>query len=259
MRYKFKHVFILSFVVPYISLADDFSSESVVNNATDTDVAVIDGTVQPDSISVEDQLGILSKQLTNFQQQNYIERIDQVQQDLQNLRGIMDVQSHEIESLKMQLADAYTKKNIANTTVGLSENGAKVALVASTESKNNAEIEAYQTAFTYLKSRDYGKSLRLFNEFLTDYPEGKYAPNAHYWLGEIYLLQGEYSLAESNLKHVIENSTENNKTPDAILKLAMVYVNMKNTDKARELVMVLEKKYPNTTAARMAKIQLGSL
>jgi len=257
MRHKFKHVFILSFVVPYISLAYEPTSAGVLNDTT-TDVTVVDGTAQFDSISVEDQLGILSKQLTNFQQQNYIERFDQVQQDIQSLRGIVDVQSHEIENLKTQLAAVGGKSSGATTEKAVTNIENKGAVnVAGTA--NNEEIKHYQTAFNYLKSRDYAKSLRLFNEFITDFPDGKYTPNAHYWLGEIYLLQGEYSLAETNLKHVIENSAGHNKTPDAILKLAMVYVNMKNTDKARELVAQLEKQYPNTTAARMAKIQLGSL
>ena len=208
-------------------------------------------------MSIQEQLGALSKQLTHFQQQNYIEKIHEVQKEVQALRGMIDVQSHELSTLKQQLSNAKSSLGVPQQEkIIISDNNhdAKEPNLSVDEETNR-----YKSAFTYLKNKDYDNAIANFNKFVVDFPTGNYTPNCHYWLGEIYILQGKNELAEANLQKVITNFPEHNKVPDAILKLAVVNVNMKKLDIARDYIKTLEKDYPTTTAARMAKLQLGSI
>ena len=39
-----------------------------------------------------------------------------------------------------------------------------------------------------MQGRQFEKAITSFNQFLQQYPDGQYAANAHYWLGELYLV-----------------------------------------------------------------------
>ena len=50
--------------------------------------------------------------------------------------------------------------------------------------KGADERSQYDAAFDTLRAGDYAESARRFQAFLEHYPDGVYAPNARYWLGE---------------------------------------------------------------------------
>lgn len=245
MKINFKQIMFVSIIAPHIIFAADTNYEAPENY--EQQVAAIEDSA-PDFISVQERLNSLSQQLDNFQQQNYIEKINAVQKEVQTLRGIVDMQSHQLEALRQQFAKTDSKPKLA---------------APSATSLNNAPVDneasQYNAAFNYLKNRDYDKAVVLFNKFLSQHSDGTYAPNVHYWLGEIYLLQGKYELAESNLATVIATYPSHSKVPDSMLKLAMVYLNTNKLPQAKALVARLGEQYPESTANRMAKMQLGSI
>src|SRR5690606_14503292 len=65
------------------------------------------------------------------------------------------------------------------------------------------ERSAYEQAFDALKSGDYVASADLFLAFLQAYPEGVYAPNARYWLGESYYVTQNYEMAREQFEVLV--------------------------------------------------------
>jgi len=244
--YTNRSLWLLVLALPCVGMADSIE-DGFLSGAEEA--VVVEATPAESTSDIQAQVARLDQQLQHVQQQDYLAKISQLQQEIQALRGAMDVQTHDLALLKQQMLPHGTAVTPALPKVTTSV----------TEVGDNTEVAEYQAAFNYLKSRDYAHATRSFNTFLSAYPHGKYSPNAHYWLGEIYLLQGQYTMAEENLRQVIEQHQEHNKTPDAMLKLAMVYVNTQQPDQAKVLVSQLQAKYPDTTAAKMAKMQLGSL
>ena len=249
MRRVLTKIIIVGFFLPGIT----FANEVVNPNQAAGQTEIAENSY---GLSIQEQLGALSKQLTHFQQQNYIEKIQDVQKEVQALRGMIDVQSHELNTLKQQLAN---KKPSLDTSQQEIIPNSYNPETKEQKSLVDEETNRYKSAFTYLKNKDYDNAITNFNKFVVDFPTGNYTPNCHYWLGEIYILQGKNELAEANLQKVVTNFPSHNKVPDAILKLAVVNVSMKKLDVARNYVKILEKEYSNTTAARMAKLQLGSI
>lgn len=245
-KQHFRAIWILALALPYVGLAD--ATVTSMPEAMD-EAVVVEAVPVQNTTDVGAQLIRLDQQLQHLQQEDYLAKIAQLQQEIQSLRGVVDMQAHDLQLIKQRLSEQHVVAQSASSVVSHPP----------AISVEKTEVTQYQAAFSYLKSRDYAKAIRLFNQFLSDYPQGKYSPNAHYWLGEIYLLQGQYALAESNLRQVIEQHEGHNKTPDAMLKLAMVYINTQQPEQAKVLVSQLSAKYPDTTAAKMAKIQLGNV
>ena len=69
-----------------------------------------------------------------------------------------------------------------------------------------------------------------------DYPNSPYVPNAWYWLGEIYLLQGQTEDARQAFTIVAEQYADHRKAMDATFKLGKIYHQLGDTARARTLL-----------------------
>jgi len=87
-----------------------------------------------------------------------------------------------------------------------------------------------------LQQKDYDGAIAALNQYLADYPQGTYAPNSQYWLGEIYLLQNDLAEAQRWFSQLIEQFPNDRKASDAKYKLGRVYFQMGEKDRAEALL-----------------------
>ena len=83
--------------------------------------------------------------------------------------------------------------------------------------------EQYEAAYDLLRRRRMDDSAQAFQAYVNDHPQGRFVANAHYWLGEIYLLQNKLGDAEDAFATVKENFSGDQKAEDAAYKLGRVY------------------------------------
>ncbi|MCD9027444.1 tol-pal system protein YbgF [Luteimonas sp. BDR2-5] len=121
------------------------------------------------------------------------------------------------------------------------------------------ERGAYEHAFDALKNARYAESADLFQQFLQQYPQGSYAPNAIYWLGESYYVTQNYPLAEEQFRALIQRYPTHDKTPGALLKVGLSQYGMKDLDAAEATLESVGKQYPGTDAARTASDRLRAI
>jgi tol-pal system protein YbgF len=124
---------------------------------------------------------------------------------------------------------------------------------------SGAEKQEYQQAYNELRNGRTNQSIEQFNAYLSKYPEGVYANNAQYWLGEAYRVNKDNNAASKAFNDVIEKYPNGAKVPDAILKLGYIEVERKNLEKAREYLTRVTTDYPNTPAALLAAKKLLKL
>jgi tol-pal system protein YbgF len=117
----------------------------------------------------------------------------------------------------------------------------------------------YQQGFSLLKSKQYDRALSQFKDYINKYPQGRYAVNAHFWMGEISYLQGKYAVAKKSFEVVVKNHPKDTKVPDALLKLAIIATDTGHKQQAEEMLAQIQKKYPGTTPARLAMIRAQEL
>jgi tol-pal system protein YbgF len=108
---------------------------------------------------------------------------------------------------------------------------------------NSAEMKAnYDNASDLLlKQRDTEGAALAFKQHVVDFPASPYVANAYYWLGEIYLLQGQDELARQAFTAVVEQHVGHSKTMDASFKLGKIYHQLGDNKRARELLEIVTK------------------
>ncbi|MET0156196.1 MAG: tol-pal system protein YbgF [Rickettsiales bacterium] len=92
--------------------------------------------------------------------------------------------------------------------------------------------ELYDQALNALKNEDYPTSQNLFNRFLQTHKDHPLVSNAHYWLGESYYAEKNYSDAAVHFLNGYQSAPDAHKAPDNLLKLAMSLRYMKKRDEA---------------------------
>jgi tol-pal system protein YbgF len=119
------------------------------------------------------------------------------------------------------------------------------------------EATAYGAAYALVQSRQFDQAIPAFQKFLQNYPDGEYAANAHYWLGELYLVKQPPDLEASRQSFalLLSQYPDNSKAPDALYKLGKVQFLKGNREKAREYLDLVIKQYEGTNNAvvKMAK------
>ncbi len=198
---------------------------------------------------------------------NLFLQIQQLQQDVMRLNGQVEEQAHELRQLKEQSLQRYMEldKRLASGATaapGANADAPAPAVAAPTERPNDSdprdvpapqpgEQAAYDAAYALVAGRQFDRAVPAFQEFLRDYPGSRYSANAHYWLGELYLVIDPPDLEASRQSFalLISEYPENPKAPDALYKLGKVQFMKGNREKAREYLDLVISQYGATHPA----------
>ena len=226
-------------------------------------------------------------------------QVQQLQEEVRQLRGQMDQQSHELKNLKARQRDQYldldsrlgelqkapvipavktnttpppviTATPIASNTGQApdTDNQAANTTLASTDTTQTDPVEpapaiddktAYQAAFTNLRELRYTEAAEGFYAFMENYPDSPLAGNAQYWLGESYYVTRNYDFALESFQALLANYPESKKVPDAWLKIGYTYYEMKDYPKALDILNRVKQDYPDTTLAKLADSRLQTM
>ncbi|MBQ7607697.1 MAG: tol-pal system protein YbgF [Desulfovibrionaceae bacterium] len=115
------------------------------------------------------------------------------------------------------------------------------------------EDASYQQALSLARKGRSSESIQKFNEYLSKYPNGKYAPNASYWIGECYYSQGKYREALGKYEEVNAKYPTHHKNADALLKSGMAYKRLGDSSNASAKYSELQQSFPSSEAARRAR------
>lgn len=125
------------------------------------------------------------------------------------------------------------------------------------EAAQITDKQAYQDAFALVRERKFNEAAQQFESFLSTYADSPRLPNAHYWLGEIYLAQGKHAPSEQAFTQVVEQFGDSRKAPDAMYKLGILYKQQGNLEKYTAYMAKVVEMYPDTSAARLAESALS--
>ena len=122
-----------------------------------------------------------------------------------------------------------------------------------------AERAAYDQAFEALKNGQYAEAARRFQSFIDQYPNGEFAPNAQYWLGESYYVTQNYQVALEAFQRLLADFPSSNKVPDALLKVGYSQYELKHWDEAEATLNRVIQQFPDSTVSRLAQGRLRAL
>lgn len=178
-------------------------------------------------------------------------RVQQLEEEIRRLNGLVEEQASLLTRLQDQSLERYVEVDrrlamiAAGEAVEVSEDLPQPtdSLVAGDADETAepkppelGEQEAYQAAYAMVRERQFSGALTSFDSFLSEYPFGRFAPNAHYWLGELYLVVEpvDPEAARQNFQVLLDQYPNDRKVPDALYKLGRVHALKGNTERSRE-------------------------
>ena len=117
----------------------------------------------------------------------------------------------------------------------------------------------YQNAYRDMQGGQMDLAVQEFTEFLKYFPTTDYAPNAQFYIGDIYLRKGDTENSIKAFDAVLERFSENNKTPDARYMKGRALVQAGKPTAAAQEFREIIKRYPDKDIAAKAKAQLKAL
>jgi len=116
--------------------------------------------------------------------------------------------------------------------------------------------DAYREALMLVGQNKLSDARAAFQRVFDAEPTGHLADNALFWIGETYYQSGQYTDAIRYYQRVVNEYADENKAPDAMLKLALSYVKTGDLQMARRTLEDCIKKYPYSAPAATAKVEL---
>lgn len=117
----------------------------------------------------------------------------------------------------------------------------------------------YSNAMRDKDSGNYDIAQKEFMDYLTFYSGSEMAPNAQYYVGEIYYTRKDYENALQAFDAVLERFPDNNKTLDAMYMKGRTLFQMGERTKAANEFRAVYARNPRSDLAAKAKAQLASM
>jgi len=220
--------------------------------------------------ATQTRLDSLERKLDSRGLMDMSNRIEQMQRDIQQLRGDLEVQAHTLEEMQRRSREQYLDidrrlqqfetgqtatppvQSTTDTTVV-----PPVAVLTPAPSPAGAGERAdYDKALAILREGRYAEATQAFNAFLANYPSSEYADNASYWLGETYYVNRDFKGALASFKGLVDNYPNSPKASDSLLKMGYIYYEQKDWAASRQALELVVSDYPGTTATRLAHDRL---
>lgn len=117
----------------------------------------------------------------------------------------------------------------------------------------------YNNAYADLQKGNFDLASQEFSDYLKYFPNTDYAPNAQFYLGDIYYRKGEYRHAADAFDDVLQHYPENAKTPSALYLKGMSLLKDNQRTAAAKEFRALVAKYSDDDLAAKAKAELRRL
>ena len=206
-----------------------------------------------------------------------LDKIQGLQHDIQELRGQLEVQAHDLKLLQEQQLSFYkdldarirnepmSKASVPIKNNLSSANKSPVNTVISPQATSQSQINpadeqiSYLAAYELIKNKKFDQALDAMQNFVIQHPQSGYAANAQYWLGELYMLKKDYPNAISHFDTVVQQYPSSNKLAASLLKSGYALAASGKKQEAIERLQQVVKNYPGTNTAQLAKVKLDSL
>lgn len=193
------------------------------------------------------------QQATAAAQSDSYYQMQVLQEEIRQLRGMVEELKYEVDRLKQRQMDDYVdidrrlaelvRGGASTSTAQSVDTGSAMApAVPAASGKARVEPTAEMTndytaaSNLLLKQRDVDGAALAFKKHVVDFPDSPYVPNSWYWLGEIDLLKGQSEQARQAFTIVVEQYPQHAKAQDATFKLGKIYHQLGDSDKARSLL-----------------------
>ena len=169
-------------------------------------------------------------------------KLQLLQQEVMRLNGLLEQQAHNIRVLEEKSLERYIeidRRLSAVDTDGTDSQKSQTETVFFSDQNSvpeqPGEGEAYISAYRLVKNKEFELAITAFQNFLKEFPGGKFAPNAHFWLGELYLVldPADPEASRQAFMLLVSQFSQHVKVPDALYKLGKIQLMKGNRERSK--------------------------
>ncbi|MCK5825453.1 MAG: tol-pal system protein YbgF [Desulfuromusa sp.] len=194
--------------------------------------------------------GALKQQLHEIkqQQQEQATQLQQLQQKINQLQQQLTAENLVSEQIQDNIE---SPQQAGATSPIIIVSGSQSQVLPNQEAvKIAASASSYLEAFSNLAAGNFATAETGFQDFLREFPDHQYSPNARYWLASAQLSQDKTNLAINNLRLIISNPDAQKKKPAALMQLAQIYQQQGLQIQADNVLEQLRSNYPESPEAQ---------
>jgi tol-pal system protein YbgF len=215
------------------------------SNRADKAVAIIQSSFQQSGNQLKDQVVGPVVGLST--------RMDQVSGDVRTLQQAVADLTSAMSKISAQLSDLNNAIKVLSTPPPPPPQNAGIPSGAPVSNMPPmSQTDLYNAANGDYSSGKFELAMQEFQDFLKYYGNADLAPNAQYWIGQIYYSQKKYDDAVQAFDMVLEKYPENPKTRDAMYYKGMSLVALGKRTQAHGIFADMEKTYPSSDASTRA-------
>jgi TolA-binding protein len=201
---------------------------------------------------VEEQLAA-AEQLLRSNQATIGVRVDNLEVDLAEVRGVAEDGQNELAALTQNVADSRTELDQRVTAV---------------ETKLNAETdipegksELLRAAEKSLEAKDWARARRLFRTYLSRYPNDPKEAEVRFQIGQTLFSERDYRSALGEFYWLVQNAPQSSVIHDAVYYSGLAFAKLGQCDKSIAYFQAITKEGSGAPAnyVKQAKKQIETL
>lgn len=102
----------------------------------------------------------------------------------------------------------------------------------------------YETAMDLLSRAQYAPAQSAFRQLVSEYPDSEHAPDAQFFISDIYFVQGQNEDAARGFAEFVKNYPNAKRGPDAMLKLGLALFALGKNDDGCTIIGAIREKFP---------------
>ncbi len=225
--------------------------------------------------ALQERLVKLEAQFKNLRLIDLFNQLEATRDDVNKLRGQLEVQTHQIDTTQKRQKDFYVDLDGRLRQLETSSTTDKAAEPASGPTSANpgagtdkppvsdpqtaGEVASYDVALAGYKTGKYEEAIRSFSAFLKQYPESKLAANALYWIAMSQSALRDYKTAISTQQKLLNLFPDGSKAPDALFNIGQNQLELGDKKAARKTFSELITRFPIAPAADKARRLVNTL
>jgi len=227
-----------------------FSNSSSQSNGTNNDFVKNLSAIDLRIYDIENDIKNLNSNLEElyFQLDDIFNKLENLEVIINNFQSVplsnIEVNTDEVsqdssEVKSNTLSDAETENTLGTLNISKNTNEISEELVPNDQDKNSIEKEQmlspedqFQVAFDNIRDKKWQDAKNSFEEFIANNPDNQLSGSAHYWLGELYILEKNYREAALIFAEGFQKFPESIKAAEMLFKLSQSLYQVEKTVEA---------------------------
>ena len=249
-----------------------FSNSSNQSNGTNNDFVKNLSAIDLRIYDIENDIKNLTSNLEElyFQLDDIFNKLENLELVINNLQSVplksVEVSNDEISEDSSEVKSntlSETENTLGTLNISKNTNDTNEEVISEDQEVNSNEKEEilspedqFQVAFDNIRNKKWQDAKTSFEQFISDNPQNQLSGSAHYWLGELYILEKNYREAALIFAEGFQKFPDSIKAAEMLFKLSQSLYQVEKTTEACKTMEKLIIDFPKNKIIPQTKKQI---